>query len=98
MRRAAKTDDNQTEIVNALRRAGCSVTVTSAVGDGFPDIAVGRGQATFLLEIKDGSKPPSARKLTRDQEQWHGSWRGHAAVVHSVNEALQAVGLINAAT
>lgn len=41
MRRAARTDANQVEIVSALRAIGCSVSDTSGVGGGFPDLAVG---------------------------------------------------------
>lgn len=41
MRRAAKVDDNQGEIVAALQRAGCSVQSLAGVGRGFPDLAVG---------------------------------------------------------
>lgn len=39
-RRAAKTDANQTKVVEHLRRAGLSVAVTSMVGNGFPDLVV----------------------------------------------------------
>jgi hypothetical protein len=46
----------------------------------------------WLLEVKDGAKPPSARKLTPEQEEWHRHWP--VAVVTSVDEALRAVGLI----
>lgn len=93
MRIAARTDDNQREIVNALRQSGCSVLILSGVGKGCPDIVVGRAGVTYMLEIKDGSKPPSARRLTDDQNDWHAKWRGHAAVVQSVDDALKAVGL-----
>ena len=93
MRRAAKVDDNQAEIVDALRRAGCSVCILSGVGRGCPDLAVGIKGVTYMLEIKDGKKPPSERRLTPAEEAWHNSWRGHAAVVKSVDEALDAVGL-----
>lgn len=93
MRRAAKTDDNQRAIVNALRRAGCSVLILSGVGKGCPDIAVGRAGITYMLEIKDGRKPPCARRLTDDEKGWHARWRGHAAVVTNEEEALRAVGL-----
>lgn len=94
MRRAAKIDANQPEIIRALRSIyGVTVTPTHTAGAGFPDLAVGfRGQ-TFLLEIKDGAKPPSARKLTADQEQWHREWTGQVAVVSNVREALEAIGI-----
>lgn len=93
MRRAAKVDDNQSEIVDALRRAGCSVCILSGVGRGCPDLAVGLRGRTYMLEIKDGRKSPSKQRLTPDEQAWHDAWRGHAAVVRSVDEALDAVGL-----
>jgi len=94
MRRAAKTDDNQKSIVSALRVVGCSVLPLHAVGQGCPDLLVTDiHKATLLMEIKDGSKPPSARKLTEPQVDFHVSWRGRIVVVTSVREALEAVGI-----
>ncbi len=93
MRRAARTDDNQAGIVSALRKCGATVQSLAAVGAGVPDLLVGFRGWTLLLEVKDGSKPPSARKLTPDQERWHGGWRGAPVrVVDSVDAALEAVG------
>lgn len=92
-RRAARVDANQSEIVDALRKAGATVTPTHKAGEGFPDLAVGFRGYTYLLEVKDGSKPPSAQKLTKPQERWHGMWRGHKAVVCDVEEALAAIGI-----
>lgn len=93
MRRAAKIDANQPDIVLALRQAGASVQPLHAVGGGCPDIAAGFQGKTYFLEIKDGSKPPSARKLTPDQVRWHGKWEGHVAVVKDIPEALTAIGI-----
>lgn len=93
MRRAAKIDANQPEIVAALRRAGASVTPTHAAGQGFPDLTVGFRGRNFLLEVKDGSKPPSARRLTADQIEWHDKWRGEVVVVRSIEAALAAIGV-----
>lgn len=92
MRQKAKVDDNQAEIVKALRDAGASVAVTSAQHKGFPDLVVGYKGKTFLLEVKDGAKPPSARRLTADQERFFSDWVGHCAVVHSAAEALAEIG------
>lgn len=91
MRRAARVDANQPAIVKALRAIGCSLSDTSGVGGGFPDLAVGFRKRTVLLEVKDGSKPPSARELTPDQVLWHISWRGQVAVVTSIEEAIAAI-------
>jgi hypothetical protein len=91
MRRAAKVDANQAEIVAALRQIGASVQPLHAVGQGCPDLLVGWRGMVSLLEIKDGSKPPSARKLTPDQEKWHAAWRGQVAVVETVEQAIAAI-------
>lgn len=91
MRRAAKTDENHQDIVRALRKLGASVQSLAAVGQGCPDILVGWRGMLSLLEIKDGSKPPSARKLTDDQVRWHAEWRGPVDVVYSVEDAIRAV-------
>lgn len=91
MRRAAKIDQNQTEIVSALRKIGCTVQHLHAVGDGCPDLLVGAYGITLLLEIKDGRKPPSARRLTEDQIKWHGAWTGGpVAIVTDVEGAIRA--------
>lgn len=88
MRRAARVDDNQQKIVDALRRAGAFVRVVTQ-GDGLPDLLVGYNGYTLLLEVKDGSKPPSARKLTDAEENFFMNWRGGLlAVVKSPQEAL----------
>lgn len=96
MRRAARVDDNQALIVQALRRVGAEVQSLAMVGDGCPDLLVAFRSANFLLEVKDGSKPPSKRKLTADEAAWHARWagRGQVAVVATVHEALVAIGAV----
>lgn len=89
--RAAKIDANQNEIVDALRKAGCSVQILSSVGKGCPDILVGRKGFNFLFEIKDGKKPLSAQKLTADQVKWHDDWQGVVHVIRSAEQALSVV-------
>ncbi|WP_116328100.1 hypothetical protein [Cupriavidus phytorum] len=91
MRRAAKVDANQAEIVEALRKIGATVQPLHAVGQGCPDLLVGWRGMNTILELKDGRKPPSARKLTEDQEKWHANWRGQVAVVETVEQAIEAI-------
>lgn len=92
MRRAARTDANQSEIVDALRKCGATVQSLAAVGDGVPDLLVGLAGMNLLIEVKDGSKPPSGRKLTPDQEAWHAAWGGAPVfVVTCVDQAVQMV-------
>lgn len=91
MRRAARIDANQSLIIGALLRCGASVQTLAAVGQGVPDLLVGFRGRNLLLEVKDGTKPPSARKLTPDQVEWHGAWKGQVIVVESVEQALAAI-------
>jgi hypothetical protein len=90
-----RIDANQVEIVKALRKVGCSVQILSAVGRGCPDIIVGRAGQNYLLELKDGSKVPSKRVLTPDEQVWHERWSGSVHVVESIEDALVAVGLLD---
>lgn len=53
------------------------------VGDGFPDIVVGRYRQNVLVEIKDGEKPPSKRALTPDEIEFRDGWLGWYEVVES---------------
>lgn len=94
MRRAAKVDANQSEIVAALRAVGATVQPLHSVGKGCPDLAVGYRGQTFLIEVKDGDKFPSERRLTPDQLEWHGGWKGHVAVAETVKEALTIIGAL----
>jgi hypothetical protein len=93
VRRAAKVDANQAAIVEALRACGASVQSLAAVGKGVPDLLVGLRTRNYLIEVKDGSKPPSARKLTPDQVQWHTKWAGQVLTVTSPDDALKQLDL-----
>ena len=89
MRRIARVDENQSAIVDALRSMGGTVAITSMVGQGFPDAVLGAYGQTMLLEIKDGAKSPSRRRLTAAQQPFHASWKGSPiVVVDSVNAAI----------
>jgi hypothetical protein len=101
MRKYAKIDANQPDIVAALTRAGCSVLSLASLGNGAPDLLVwvwGRlvdGKLKpahlVLMEVKDGSRKPSEQLLTPDEMRFHSAWRGPIAIVHSVEEALEAI-------
>ena len=95
MHRAAKADANQGEIVQALRQMGATVQHLHTVGKGCPDLLVGWHGVNLFLEIKDGNKPPSKRKLTPDEQAWHATWRGQVAIVESVEDAVR---LLNSVT
>lgn len=92
MRRAARVDTNHAEVADALRAIGCTVESLAAKGQGVPDLLIGYRGRTILLEVKDGRRPPSERRLTEDQIKWHGAWRGGPlAVVCDVESAIRAV-------
>ena len=91
IRRAARVDANQGEIVYTLRQMGCSVVSLAAVGKGVTDLLVGVSGKNLLIEVKDGSKPPRERKLTPDQVIFHAEWRGQIAKAESVDEAISIV-------
>jgi hypothetical protein len=89
MRRAAKVDANQPEMVEGLRRLGWSVHPTHQLGKGFPDLIVGRPGFNCLVEIKDGRKSPSCRELTPDEQTFHEAWKGPCIVALSVEDAAE---------
>ena len=83
---ANRRDANEGEIVRALEAIGCTV---HRMNDW--DLVVGYRQRNVILEVKDGSKPASARKLTPNQMIFQAGWRGQYDVVTSVDEAIAAV-------
>ena len=89
VRRAAKVDDNQEQLVYELRQLGYSVQSIATVGKGCPDLLVGAHGRNFCFEVKDPAKWPSARALTKDEVEWHAFWKGQVAVVQTTEEALE---------
>jgi len=89
MRYANRIDANQNKIVDALRGAGAFVRIVTQ-GDGIPDLLVAYRGVTILMEVKDGDKPPSARKLTEAEQKFFDEWTGGMLViVNSAQEALE---------
>lgn len=91
MRRAARVDANQAEIVKALRQIGATVTPLHRVGQGVSDLLVSFRQRWLVLEVKDGAKPPSARELTPDEKEWIGKQKAPVYIVTSPLEAVNFV-------
>lgn len=89
MRRAAKIDQNQTEIVKALRKVGCSVLSLAPIGKGAPDLLAGYRGKNVLIEVK---RPKG--KLNDQQQEFKAAWRGDLCVVRSVDEALLVLGIV----
>ena len=84
MRRAAKADANQRQIVAALRQIGADVyDIKKPV-----DLAVGFRGRTVLLEVKNVD---GRNRLTKAQEEFFQTYRGEAYIVQDVSQALKAV-------
>lgn len=82
---AKKVDNNQAEIVEALRGIGCEVeSITGCKG--MPDLLVSLGKRIYLLEVKNKE---GKNKVNDDQINFHK--RFPVSVVRNIDEALEAV-------
>ena len=88
MRRNARKDTNQDEIVEAMRAIGATVQTLHQLGGGVPDLLIGWRGVNYLWEVKDGNKPPSKRRLTPDEAEWHNGWRGQVDIIESKEQAI----------
>lgn len=92
MRLRAKVDANQREIVQTLRKCGVSVQSLAQLGKGVPDLLIYSPRSGYmLLEIKDGRRKPSERRLTEDEQRWIQNWRGPVHKIETVDQALKTV-------
>lgn len=92
MRRRARVDVNHKAITEALRACGWHVADSSRTGNGFPDLIALKGGRVEFIEVKDGSKPPSARKLTPEEAKVHLAFSlagVEVRIVASVEEAVR---------
>jgi hypothetical protein len=76
-----RPDKNHAAIVEVYEALYCSVVDTHELGGGFPDLVVGIGGVTCLVEIKyeDGELLPSQKTFT-------ASWRGSKVKVVRTEE------------
>jgi Holliday junction resolvase len=89
VRRAAKVDSNQTQIVSALEAAGATVQSLAAIGKGCPDILAAFRGDMWLMEIKHGKG-----KTNELQKKWHIEWNAPVHVVYGPEEALKVIGAL----
>jgi hypothetical protein len=87
MRYAARVDQNQADIVEALRKAGAYVWII-----GLPvDLLVGYKGHTFLVEVKNSPK----RRLTALQADFFENWSGSTlARIDGSDGALRMIGVL----
>lgn len=95
-RRAARTDANHAAIVAAARAVGAAVLDVHAL-PGALDALIGFRGVLRLVEIKDGAKKPSARKLTSAETETIALFVAVDCPVHviaSVDELYLMLGII----
>jgi len=79
-----RRDSNHRSIVNLFRSfPGITVADTAALGNGFPDIVVGFGNKSHLIEIKDGNK-----KLTPEENEFVNSWSGDYTIIRNEKQVI----------
>lgn len=88
MYKIRRTDANQKAIVIKFRKLGATVVNLSEVGRGIADLLIALPRQNMeayvaFIEVKDGTKPPSARKLTFDEQKFKDSWPGHYEIITS---------------
>ena len=98
LRRAAKIDKNQPEIVEQLESIpGVTVALKH------DDILVGRNGHTYWFEIKNPDKIKkngelSATALKESQKKIRATWTGHYSVVWSIEQILGEIGITKLGT
>lgn len=89
MRRAARVDETQAEIVQALRDGGASVFVI-----GLPvDLLVGYSGRTALVECKrmEGKRNPRPASYTKLQKDFMMDWKGGTVATLTDAEGARAL-------
>jgi hypothetical protein len=87
--RHKKKDDNHKEIQAHFERSGAGVKDVSSLPD-FVDIIITYMGVAVAVEIKDGEKAPSSRKLTAGELDFKNYWEAHGgkwALVESIKDA-----------
>lgn len=93
---AKRVDANHSELVKLWRDMGAVVLDLSATGNGVMDVAIGWRERWIFAEIKDGSKKPSARKLTPAQVLLHGEIKRAGLPLHVITNEDEALALLGA--
>ena len=85
-----RSDKNRGRIVKALRDVGVKVY---DLGEPV-DLLCGYSTRLFLLEVKDGERKPSERRLRPAQQAFFDEWRGFPVFkVETIGEAFSALGI-----
>lgn len=93
MRLRGRIDRNHEDIRKGFESHGCSCVSTANLGDGAPDLMVGFRGENHWFEIKDELSPPSHRRLTIAELNFHARWKGKIHVIGNLTQGLRAIGL-----
>jgi hypothetical protein len=97
LRYASKVDNNQKQIVTALRKLGAVVLLTHQLKNCCDCIVYYRGN-TYTVEIKDGKLPPSARKLTEGEQEFKAKIESVGCKYWVIESVEDAVSMLNSNT
>lgn len=86
--RRAKSDNNQTQVIQDLRDFGCTVDDVSQHGRGY-DLVVGFRMLNLLVELKNPNLSPSSQVLTEKEEEFIRSWNGGIVKAQYASEILR---------
>ncbi|MDH3376437.1 MAG: hypothetical protein OEQ39_05650 [Gammaproteobacteria bacterium] len=88
--RQSRRDANHKEIVDYARSIGFSVLEVHSIAGGL-DLVVGIfNRIDQRVEIKDGSKVPSQRKLTPSEMEAFALWRGRKPIIWESTDDVDA--------
>lgn len=94
--RGNRIDATTKEIVDALRKAGCIwIDCTGSPSIGFDGI-ICKASRVYLVELKNGNRPPSARRLTDTEMRRSCQLERVGVTVHVINNCDEALRLIGA--
>lgn len=81
-----RADKNQPAIVKSFRQLGAKWTHTHGIGGGVWDGVAAIEWLSCWVEIKDGDKPPSARRFTEPEREWGHAWPGLKGVALNTDD------------
>jgi hypothetical protein len=81
----AKVDRNHGHMRDGLRELGATVSDTSRLGKGFPDLVVGWHGISLPVEVKCPDNPG----LTDDEKAWWKKWEGSGIVAFYIDDVLK---------
>lgn len=87
MRRAARTDANQHELVEALKKIGAKCFYIKEP----VDLVVGFRGRKILLEVKREDKKGWESAITKAQKEFIEGWPGEVHICFTIDEAISAV-------